>query len=215
MTGWKRSTGRKRTLNWRPCVGAFRAAARLAATGGCAASPRHWVSNPPSAPVAAQGRSQKSSLSPFSLKPPFGGARGPQFVVEGKGGKAGVKLSTEKLNLGICSSATMAGESVYVVSNRGEVLCLDIRGQSDGNDGPFRNEGQYMVGPGRAGGYPGTRCRCLDEYWVAMYRQALARLGNRMVSRIRGCPRIRVPGFAWSCLPGCLEGLPAYNGATT
>jgi len=39
--------------------------------------------------------------TPFA-KAPFGGAQGPQFVVGGEGGKGGVKLSTDKLNLGIC-----------------------------------------------------------------------------------------------------------------
>ena len=94
--------------------------------------------------------------TPFA-KPPFGGAQGPQFVAGGAGGKGGVKLSTEKLNLGICSSATVAGERVYVVSNRGEVLCLDIRGQNDGNDGPFRDEG------GGGGKWPAP---VSDESWL-------------------------------------------------
>ena len=48
---------------------------------------------------------------------------------------------------GICSTATVEGDRVYVVSNRGEVLCLDIHGQANGNDGPFLDEGQYLAGP--------------------------------------------------------------------
>jgi len=88
---------------------------------------------------------------------PYGGARGPQFGGGGasvqpgrsKRSSKGRHLSTDKLNLGICSSATVAGKRAYVVTGRGEVLCLDVNGQSDGNDGPFRDEGQYMVGPGR------------------------------------------------------------------
>lgn len=50
---------------------------------------------------------------------------------------------------GICSTATVEGDRVYLVSNRGEVLCLDIHGQANGNDGPFVEEGQYLAGPGR------------------------------------------------------------------
>jgi outer membrane protein assembly factor BamB len=49
--------------------------------------------------------------------------------------------------LGICSSPTVEGDRVYVVTSADEVLCLDIHGQANGNYGPFQDEGQYMVGP--------------------------------------------------------------------
>jgi len=49
---------------------------------------------------------------------------------------------------GICSAATVEGDRVYVVSNRDEVLCLDLDGQADGNDGPFRDEGRHMAPAG-------------------------------------------------------------------
>ncbi len=48
--------------------------------------------------------------------------------------------------LGICSSVTVDGKYGYVVTNRGEILCIDVYGMSDGNDGPFTDEGKYMVG---------------------------------------------------------------------
>jgi outer membrane protein assembly factor BamB len=53
--------------------------------------------------------------------------------------------------IGLCSSpAVDAAEGrVYVVTNRCEVICLDIRGQSNGNDGPFKDEAQYFAGPGK------------------------------------------------------------------
>jgi outer membrane protein assembly factor BamB len=46
---------------------------------------------------------------------------------------------------GLCSPATVEGDRVYVLSNRGEVLCLDIHGQANGNDGPFLDEARFMV----------------------------------------------------------------------
>jgi outer membrane protein assembly factor BamB len=46
---------------------------------------------------------------------------------------------------GICSTATVEGDRVYVVSNRAEVMCLDLKGQANGNDGPFQDEGRLMV----------------------------------------------------------------------
>jgi outer membrane protein assembly factor BamB len=61
----------------------------------------------------------------------------------------------DQLNLGVCSSPTVDGDRVYLVTNRGEVLCLDVQGQANGNDGPFQDEGQYMVGPGDLPTKPG------------------------------------------------------------
>lgn len=46
---------------------------------------------------------------------------------------------------GISSPATVEGERVYVVTNRGEVACLDAKGMANGNDGPFRDEGRHMT----------------------------------------------------------------------
>jgi outer membrane protein assembly factor BamB len=48
--------------------------------------------------------------------------------------------------LGICSSILLDGKHGYVVSNRGEIICLDLYGMSDGNDGPFKEEAKYVVG---------------------------------------------------------------------
>jgi outer membrane protein assembly factor BamB len=39
------------------------------------------------------------------------------------------------------------GKRLYVISNRGEVVCLDVRGQSDGNQGPFTSESDLMGVP--------------------------------------------------------------------
>lgn len=61
------------------------------------------------------------------------------------------KLKSGKVNdwefLGICSSPTVDGDRVYVVTNRCEILCLDANGLANGNDGPFKNEGQYTLDP--------------------------------------------------------------------
>ena len=51
-------------------------------------------------------------------------------------------------HLGTCSSPTVDGERVYVATGAGEVLCLDVRGQANGNDGPYKDEGRYIVGAG-------------------------------------------------------------------
>ncbi len=60
------------------------------------------------------------------------------------------KLDAGKISdweyLGICSSVVLDGKHGYVVTNRCELLCLDVYGMSDGNDGPFQDEGKYLVG---------------------------------------------------------------------
>jgi len=50
--------------------------------------------------------------------------------------------------VGICSPPTVEGNRVYVLTNRSEVLCLDLNGQSDGNNGEFQGEGWYMAPSG-------------------------------------------------------------------
>ncbi|MBT3198834.1 MAG: PQQ-binding-like beta-propeller repeat protein [Phycisphaerales bacterium] len=59
------------------------------------------------------------------------------------------KFNYDNLNLGICNSAAIQGDRAYIVSSRGEVLCLDMNGQADGNDGEFQDEGKYMVEAGK------------------------------------------------------------------
>ncbi len=46
---------------------------------------------------------------------------------------------------GISSPATVEGDRAYIVSNRGEVLCLDVHGMTNGNDGPFLDEARHMT----------------------------------------------------------------------
>jgi outer membrane protein assembly factor BamB len=55
------------------------------------------------------------------------------------------QFNYDDMNLGLCSSPTVDGDRVYVMGSRGDVLCLDIRGQADGNAGPFTDEGRYMA----------------------------------------------------------------------
>ena len=48
-------------------------------------------------------------------------------------------------NLGLLSSPTVEGDRVYLVTSRCEVICLDVNGMANGNDGPFKDEGKYFV----------------------------------------------------------------------
>jgi outer membrane protein assembly factor BamB len=40
----------------------------------------------------------------------------------------------------------VAGNRAYVVTNACEILCLDVKGQADGNDGQFKDEASYIAG---------------------------------------------------------------------
>jgi outer membrane protein assembly factor BamB len=53
--------------------------------------------------------------------------------------------------MGMSSPATIEGDRVYLVDNRGAVVCLDAKGLADGNDGPFRDEAAYMTPPSNVG----------------------------------------------------------------
>ena len=46
---------------------------------------------------------------------------------------------------GICSPATVEGDRVYTVTNRAEVVCLDLHGMANGNDGPYQDEGRHST----------------------------------------------------------------------
>jgi len=52
------------------------------------------------------------------------------------------KLAEDKYldwpEMGICSDTTVEGDRVYVVTNRGESVCLDVHGLANGNDGPYQ-----------------------------------------------------------------------------
>ncbi len=47
--------------------------------------------------------------------------------------------------IGMCSPPTVEGNRVYTVTNRFEIVCLDLNGQADGNDGPYQDESRHMV----------------------------------------------------------------------
>ncbi|MBE3069083.1 MAG: PQQ-binding-like beta-propeller repeat protein [Planctomycetes bacterium] len=87
------------------------------------------------------------------------GDYGVLMCLDEKDGSLGWQLVVPKIggdplldwpSAGLCSPPTVEGNRVYVVSNRGEVMCLDIRGQANGNDGPYTDEGKHMAPKGAA-----------------------------------------------------------------
>jgi outer membrane protein assembly factor BamB len=67
-------------------------------------------------------------------------------------------------SLGICSSPAVDGDRVYIVTQRCEVLCLDVNGLANGNDGPFQDEAHYVTPPGKQWG--ATAANGADIVWL-------------------------------------------------
>ncbi len=107
-------------------------------------------------PIVASGRILIGTNNDPPRDQQNGGDRGVLLCLDEKDGKVLWHLSVPKQDefndwprVGIVSPPTVEGNRVYVLSNRGEVLCLDLNGQADGNDGPFRDEGRHMVPAGK------------------------------------------------------------------
>ena len=108
-------------------------------------------------PTVADGRIFVGTNNDSPRDARFKGDRSVLYCLEEESGDLVWMLSVPKLGtgkvsdweyLGICSSPTVDGDRVYLVTNRCEVMCLDFNGLADGNDG-FQDEGQYLAGPGK------------------------------------------------------------------
>lgn len=106
-------------------------------------------------PTVYQGRVLVGTNNEVPRDPKSTGDRGITMAFDEATGKFLWQLSVPKMEagkvsdweyLGICSSATQEGKYAYVVTNRCEVLCLDLYGMEDGNDGPFQDEAKYIKG---------------------------------------------------------------------
>jgi outer membrane protein assembly factor BamB len=109
-------------------------------------------------PTVAGGKVFVGTNNESPRDPNKKGDRGIMMVFDEKTGNflwqlAVPKLGTGKVSdwefLGLCSSPAVEGDKVYLVSNRCEILCLDVNGQTNGNDGPYKEEGQYFAGAGK------------------------------------------------------------------
>lgn len=106
-----------------------------------------------STPVVAGGRVFIGTNNGEPRDPKHQGDRGVLMCFDEKTGRFLWQLVVPKReedryfdwpNTGISSPVTVEGDRAYLVNNRGEVLCLDVHGLANGNDGPFRDEGIQM-----------------------------------------------------------------------
>jgi len=105
-------------------------------------------------PTVAQGRVFLGTNNDPPRDPRHKGDRAILLCLDEKDGSLLWQLVVPKLGpdvyldwprSGVVSPATIEGDRVYVVTNRGEAVCLDIEGQRNGNDGPYLDEGRHMV----------------------------------------------------------------------
>jgi outer membrane protein assembly factor BamB len=109
-------------------------------------------------PVIAQGRVLIGTNNGAPQDPRHQGDHGVLLCLKEEDGSLQWQLVVPRLlgeanyldqpGIGFCSPPTVEGDRVYVVTNRCEVVCLDLDGLADGNDGPYRDEGQHLVQPG-------------------------------------------------------------------
>src|SRR5262245_25844340 len=111
-----------------------------------------------STPVVAGGRVYLGTNNGEPRDPKHQGDRGVLMCFGERDGKLLWQLVVPKREedpyfdwpkCGISSPVTVEGARVYIVSNRGEVVCLDPDGLANGNDGPFREEGAHMTPNGK------------------------------------------------------------------
>ncbi|MFQ5504145.1 MAG: PQQ-binding-like beta-propeller repeat protein [Planctomycetota bacterium] len=109
-------------------------------------------------PTVAGGRVYVGTNNDVPRDPRFKGDRSCVYCLDEQTGDLIWQLNVRKLGtgkvsdwefLGICSSPAVDGNRVYLVTNLCEVICLDVEGMANGNDGPFKDEGKYMAGPGK------------------------------------------------------------------
>jgi len=107
------------------------------------------------------------------------------------------KLASGKVNdwegLGLLSSPTVEGNRVYLVTSRCEVICLDTDGLANGNDGPFMDEAQYVVGPGKPKGKIGPKDA--DIIWVYNMMDELGVFPHNASN----CSVLVVDGLVFAC----------------
>jgi outer membrane protein assembly factor BamB len=130
-------------------------------------------------PVVAGGRVLVGSNNAEPRDPRHQGDRGVTLCLNESDGSLAWQLVVPKLegdmfldwpNVGMCSPPTVEGDRVYTVTNRDEVVCLDLKGMANGNDGPFRDEGRHMTPRDKPAMVPGPTDA--DIVWILDLRAA-------------------------------------------
>jgi outer membrane protein assembly factor BamB len=130
-------------------------------------------------PVVAGGRAYVGTNNESPRDPTQTGDRGVLMCLDEKTGdllwqliipKVGAGKVSDWEFVGLCSSVAIDGDRGYVVSNRGELICFDVKGLADGNAGPYTDEAKFSSVDGK----PVTLSdKSADIIWVADIRNEL------------------------------------------
>lgn len=124
-------------------------------------------------PVVAGGRVYIGTNNAEARNPAHQGDRGILLCLDEKDGRFLWQLVVPKIDGdiykdwpsgGLCSPPTVEGDRVYVLSSRGEVLCLDREGMANGNQGPYTDEARHMIVKG--GEAPAVTPADADILWM-------------------------------------------------
>ena len=105
-------------------------------------------------PVVANGKILVGTNNESPRDPAQKGDRGNLMCFDEKTGSFLWQLIIPKLGagkvsdwefVGLCSSPAIVGDKAWVVTNRGEIVCVDLNGMTNGNDGPFKDEVKFMT----------------------------------------------------------------------
>jgi len=130
-------------------------------------------------PVVASGKVLIGTNNSQPRDPKHEGDRGVLMCFDEADGNFVWQLVVPKLSediyfdwpqAGMCSPPTVEGDRVYMVTNRDEVVCLDLHGMANGNDGPYRDEGRHMTPPDQPPLEPGPTDA--DILWLLDLRTA-------------------------------------------
>ncbi len=130
-------------------------------------------------PIVAGGRVFVGTNNGQPRDPRIQGDRGVLMCFDEQTGEFLWQLAVPKLtevkwsdwhNIGLLSPPTVEGDRAYAVTNRCQVVALDVHGLANGNQGPFTDEGRFMVPDGEPLLEPTERCG--DVIWMFdMYRE--------------------------------------------
>lgn len=130
-------------------------------------------------PVVAGGRVYVGTNNESPRDPAQTGDRGILMCFDEKTGdflwqliipKVGAGKVSDWEFVGLCSSVAIEGERGYVVSNRGELICFDVKGMANGNDGPFKDEAKFSSVDGKPVNITNQHA---DIIWVSDIRNEL------------------------------------------
>ncbi len=140
-------------------------------------------------PVIANGKVLVGTNNEVPRDPKQTGDRGVLMCFDEKTGEFAWQLIIPKLGagkvsdweyVGLCSSPVIEGDRAWLVSNRGEVICLDMKGMADGNDGPFEDEVKYMTADPENPVEPGPGYA--DILWIFDMREELGAFPHNVSS---------------------------------